>query len=98
MKKIILITFLLASCSIFAQNMTITISNKISIPDTNFLKALIQQGIDSNKDGKIQVSEAKFIENLDLMSSKITDLTGIEYFVNLKKLICTNNQLTSLDV
>ena len=54
--------------------------------------------IDTNGDGEIQVSEAQAIKWLDVSSSNIFDLTGIEAFVNLQTLYCHYSQLTSLNV
>ena len=71
---------------------------KITIPDANFLNALINQGVDKNGDGVISPAEAKAITDLRVSGAAISDLTGIEAFVNLEILWCSENQLTSLDV
>jgi Leucine-rich repeat (LRR) protein len=70
----------------------------VNIPDANFKAKLIAQGIDSNADGNIQLSEAQFVSGLNVNNSYIADLTGVEAFVNLSQLYCNNNQLTSLPV
>ncbi|MGL2965502.1 T9SS type A sorting domain-containing protein [Flavobacterium sp. XGLA_31] len=54
--------------------------------------------VDANNDGEIQVSEAMAIKYLDVSSSDIVDLTGIESFVNLENLNCFTNQLTTLNI
>ena len=54
--------------------------------------------IDTNNDGEIQVSEALNIHYLDLGGSDISDLTGIEQFVNLRYLNCLQNDLNTLNV
>ena len=54
--------------------------------------------IDANGDGEIQVSEAQAIKWLNIGSSSISNLTGLEAFTNLKYLNCRINQLTSLNV
>ena len=54
--------------------------------------------IDTNNDGEIQVSEAQAINYLLVINSQISDLTGIEYFTNLKYLYCAQNNLTSIDL
>ncbi|GAH53667.1 unnamed protein product, partial [marine sediment metagenome] len=71
---------------------------KVTIPDDNFLNALIEQGVDSNGDGIITPFEAYKVTFLDVSGESISDLTGIEAFVNLDWLLCSNNQLTTLDV
>ena len=40
--------------------------------------------VDLNNDGEIQVSEASNIQFLNIYNSNISDLTGIEFFSNLK--------------
>ena len=54
--------------------------------------------IDTSGDGEIQVSEALVIKYLDLSASNISNLSGIESFTNLQNLICSDNQLSFLDV
>ena len=70
----------------------------VEIPDTTFLNALIDEGVDTNGDSLISTSEAEAITSLSVDSLNISDLIGIEAFVNLKKLDCHQNRLTSLDV
>ncbi|EJL60335.1 DUF7619 domain-containing protein [Flavobacterium sp. CF136] len=54
--------------------------------------------IDKNGDGEIQVSEASVIKYLDVNSSEIASLKGINYFTNLQFLDCSSNRLNTLDV
>ncbi len=70
----------------------------VTIPDNNFLSALIDLGVDANRDGIISPEEAEVIKSLEIRDFSITDMTGIEAFVNLENLNCGENQLTSLDV
>lgn len=70
----------------------------VNIPDDNFLNALIELGVDTNGDGVISPYEAVSRASLDVSSKGISDMTGIEAFGNLRKLICLNNQLNILDV
>jgi len=76
------------------------IAQNVYIPDTIFKNQLISvYGIDKNGDGEISYSEAAMVFNLyDLHSLGISDLTGIEAFINLRRLDCSYNNLTSLDV
>lgn len=53
--------------------------------------------IDINNDGEIQYSEVQNIQFLDLRNSNISNITGIEAFVNIKFLICTQNQISNLN-
>lgn len=73
----------------------------VNIPDPVFKQRLIDEGIDLNFDGEIQVTEAEAVNGfLDVNGqfSDIFDLTGIEAFVNLKVLHVYLNQLTTLDL
>jgi Leucine-rich repeat (LRR) protein len=69
----------------------------VQIPDSNFLNALIELGVDTNGDGIISTAEAEAVISLDVSDNSISDMTGIEKFVNLDTLKCYSNQLTSLD-
>jgi alpha-tubulin suppressor-like RCC1 family protein/Leucine-rich repeat (LRR) protein len=69
------------------------------IPDFNFENKLITLGIDSGTaDGKVLTSSIVSLQSLDVSSSSIVDLTGIQDFLNLKELRCYANQLISLNV
>lgn len=62
--------------------------------------------VDANHDGEIDVLEAQAVYFLNVQGysnglenpNNITDLTGIEYFTNLRALNCADNALTALDV
>jgi Leucine-rich repeat (LRR) protein len=73
----------------------------VNIPDANFKNALLNYNppIDTNGDGEIQVSEAEaVVVILDVSFNNISDLTGIESFINIERLICNSNNLTDLDI
>ena len=69
----------------------------VEISDDNFLQALIELGVDKNGDGIISPDEAEIITSLDLNKDSICNLKGIEAFINLDTLNCSNNFLSSLD-
>ena len=79
-------------------------SNKIYIPDDVFEQRLIDLGLDDLMDDYISASGIEDVIELDLslpLSSgmeKIEDLTGIEAFINLKRLLLDNNALTEINV
>ena len=57
--------------------------------------------VDTNGDGEIQVAEAAVIDSLNIPRNlapvlTISDLTGINAFVNLKKLDCSSHTLGNL--
>ncbi len=84
----------------------------IDFPDSNFKARLLSSHfsfiamdingnymtIDANGNGKIEQSEASQVYMLDVSSSTISDLSGIEYFYNLTNLNCQENNLTSIDL
>ena len=73
-------------------------SQYTAIPDQNFEQALIDLGYDNVIDGQVLTSNIDTITVLNVNRISILDLTGIEDFIALKKLVCIGNQLTRLDV
>jgi hypothetical protein len=87
-------------------------SQVINFSDINFKIRLMQSSvntniavdvngnfmaIDANGDNEIQIEEALAVYDLDLNSSSITSLSGIEYFTNLRWFNCSGNQVASLN-
>ena len=73
----------------------------VYIPDADFKALLVSpwSGVNTNGDSEIQVSEATaYTYNLNVGLSNISDLTGIEAFVNLIEFSCYGNQLTNIDL
>jgi Leucine-rich repeat (LRR) protein len=69
------------------------------IPDAKFEDKLIALGIDRDgKNGKIAIESIASITYLDVSSSSIADLTGIQDFKALTLLECDSNKLANLDV
>lgn len=93
MKKISLLFFVIC----FTQ---FTFSQIIDIPDTNFKNALLNHNpvIDTNEDGEIQVSEAEIAIEISVNGQGINTLDGIEYFLNLEELSCSNNNINVMDI
>ena len=91
MKKLLLILLCLPIIG-FGQN--------VNIPDSNFKTYLVGEPlINTNGDTEIQISEANtFNGTIWCENMNITDLTGIEYFINLTGLYCPYNQITTLDI
>jgi len=95
MKKHIILTIIFLLLNIVIQGQI------VNIPDVNFKNALLEHSpvIDTNGDGEIQITEAEnFTADMNLVNKNITDLTGIESFINLLVLSCGSNNLVSLDV
>jgi len=74
------------------------ISQIVDIPDIYFLDALLDEGVDANEDGQISYTEAEAFDSLNVSGKNISDMTGIEAFVNIEYLDCSTNQLDSLDM
>ena len=73
----------------------------VAIDDTNFPDAnfrTIVEHYDTNKDSSLSDTEIAAVEEIDCYDKGISNLKGIEYFTSLNILLCTDNQLTALDV
>ena len=75
-------------------------SQTIDIPDRNFERALIQEGIDTDKtlNGQVLVQDVQSVSFLDLYNKKIKSLKGIEAFTSLTYLDCRKNYISNLDL
>lgn len=93
-KTLLLFSFLIVTAwySMHAQN--------VNIPDANFKTYLVgNSSINTDANSEISVTEAQaFTGDLLVNGLSISDLTGIEAFVNITRLDCYSNNLTSLDV
>ncbi len=79
----------------------IAIDSILVLPDTNFMNALWlnHYDIDLNADGVFQICEARAYSGyLWLDNEQISDLTGIEYFVNIGGLSCSYNSISELNL
>lgn len=87
MKKLILILLTLVS---FITKAQVTL-----IPDQNFEQYLIAANIDSDGiiNGQILTTDATSVTNLFLWGGDISDLSGLENFVNLQNFTCYYNPL-----
>lgn len=73
----------------------------VNIPDPEFLRELIDDKIDTNRDSIISHREAEAVTFLNLSNYfglDITNLTGIEAFKNLQTLVCRCNKIADLDL
>jgi len=81
---------------------TFSNAQNIDFVDLVFKEILIQEGIDTNSDGEISLSEAASIDSLHLArpseNLKITDLSDIEFFENLVYLNCSYHELVTLRI
>ena len=77
----------------------------VNIPDDEFLRYLILDGVDTNGDGHISFGEAEKVKTIYLdpdtsgrRNGKVSSVAGIEAFKKLDTLHCCSNQITELDV
>ncbi len=91
MKLYFIILFSLCTLCSFSQDI-------VDIPDPNFKQALIDEGVDTNGDGEIQVSEAEVVNSINVQDRGIASLVGIEALVNLVDLNCSRNSILELDI
>ena len=89
MKKLLLIILCLPIV-VLAQN--------TYVPDDNFEQKLINLGYDNVLDDSVQTSNINTLTTIDLSSTSISDVTGIEDFSGLIELYCQDNQLSTIDV
>lgn len=76
-------------------------TSNIAIDETNFPDANFREFVktlDGGNDGSFTQEEIAKITEIDCQRREIRDLTGIEHFTALTKLICANNNLSKLDV
>ncbi|TDQ27467.1 leucine-rich repeat domain-containing protein [Tenacibaculum caenipelagi] len=100
------LSFILLSCCLFiscSSDEHTEEQNYLNIPDAQFETKLINLDIDSDGivNQQLLKSDALGVTSLNLNTSNddiITDLTGIEGFINLKRLHATGNNLTTIDL
>ena len=92
MKKLLLISLLLLMGALAARA-DVTI-NSTNFPDANFRSFLIDQ----YPNGYITTSQLAARTELLLEGKNITNMKGVEYFTNLTKLDCYNNNIVTIDV
>lgn len=71
--------------------------NETTFPDSTF-RSYVSDNFDTDKSGGLSQAEINEVTNIDVRSSNIASLKGVEYFANLKTLYCYDNKLDALDV
>lgn len=66
--------------------------------DDNTFASYCRTEFDTDKDGKLSMQEASVVEVINVKGKGITSLKGLEYFINLKTLDCSENEISSLDI
>tara|TARA_B100000902_G_scaffold31590_1_gene37806 strand:- start:10963 stop:12315 length:1353 start_codon:yes stop_codon:yes gene_type:complete len=70
----------------------------IYVPDDNFEQALIDLGYDNVMDDLVKAANINSVTSLNIASSNIHDLSGIEGFASLTNLDCSNNNLSYIEL
>ena len=84
-----ILTTLVLFLSLISQGQSILFT------DAHLKSAIIAEGVDTNGDGQISISEARAVTGtLDLSSSNISNITGLSYFINVTSLNLGSNQIT----
>ncbi|MFA9375696.1 MAG: DUF5722 domain-containing protein [Lachnotalea sp.] len=78
-----------------ASTDTVIVINETYFPDSIFLN-YVCENFDLNKDNKLSKEELTCVTEIDVSNLGISSLKGLEYFINLKELNCSNNRLTTL--
>ena len=68
-----------------------------NVPDETFRKYLLKQ-FDKDGNGVLTPAERYAVTEIDVENKYISNLSGIQFFPNLKVLNCGHNRLTKLDV
>ena len=68
-----------------------------NVPDKTFREYLLKQ-FDKDGNGVLTPAERYAVTEIDVENKYISNLSGIQFFPNLKVLNCGHNRLTSLDV
>ena len=83
---------------IFAQNFGKEVpSPVVTIPDAN-LRAAIEAALGKDSDTPITQAEMATLDSLEASDADITDLTGLEFTVNLTWLDLSSNDITNISV
>ncbi|MDE6762859.1 MAG: hypothetical protein K2J73_04185 [Oscillospiraceae bacterium] len=104
MKKIISFFTALSLTLMLFTGMPINVSAEedIAIDETNFpdenFRNYISETFDTDNNGSLSDEEIANVNTIYVYKKNIADLTGIAFFTDLEALMCSNNNLTSLNV
>ena len=94
----LLIVLLLTSCNI-RRDIKLE-DRKVdpgNFPDEVF-REYVSENFDIDKNGILSIEEIEGVNEITILGKELTNLDGVEYFVNLLTLNCYHNNLKSLDV
>ncbi|MBP5492957.1 MAG: DUF4214 domain-containing protein [Clostridiales bacterium] len=89
------------SCTVWFNNeisfdMDVVI-DETTFPDANF-RSFVSAKFDKDSSGTLSASEIDAVKIMNCSDMDISDLTGIEFFVEVEDMSCANTQVTKLDV
>ncbi|RYY17217.1 MAG: hypothetical protein EOO04_25735, partial [Chitinophagaceae bacterium] len=95
MKRILLLVLLSISLQGFTQI--------VNVPDPAFKSLLIDQGVDANNNGEIEVSEALavtalYISSPQVIQDTVFSLEGIRSFINVRDIYLANLSINELEL
>jgi Leucine-rich repeat (LRR) protein len=76
----------------------IVLAQKTYVPDDNLEQALINLGHDNVLDDFVLTSNISKVTELIIPSMDIVDLTGVQDFISLEKINCTNNRIRRINI
>ncbi len=79
-----------------SENISSVVISEESFPDDAFRKYVSK--FDTDNDGTLSAAEIALVMSMNLPFLKVTDMTGIGYFTSLRRLNCSCNLITVLDV
>lgn len=79
-----------------SRAVTIAADDNVTFADSALSDAIINAGIDANKDGKISVSEISNLYGLDASKLTIRNISGLEYATNLRYLDLSSNSIEDI--
>ena len=74
-----------------------SIAQTVDIPDAN-LRAVIEEALGKESGGTITTSDMAALTHLDARNSNISDLTGLEYAINLTSLHLSSNSISDISL
>ncbi len=108
-QKIALLSAFALSCSVLSgfpdgafDMLNVNAADTVLINETNFpdeiFRNYLQENFDTDSSGGFSESEIANIKNIDIESSEISSIRGIEFFTSLTKLDTFNNPITTMDL
>ena len=71
--------------------------DETNFPDANFRKYILEE-VDLNSSKTLSSSEISAMTEMNCINRSISDMTGLQYFTELTKLYCSQNNISSLNV